>query len=344
MPRGLNRTNLNTTGTSYRNGSPVTLPINFGTALIIPHDFGNDVTWSPDPSHFGSAVTIPHVFGNVIGSSTPVTYSISGTISGSGGAGATVVLSGASSGTTTADGSGNYSFAGLSSGAYVITPSNTGFVFTPANQSEILSGNITGVNFSSAAAIAFVASAVNTYPSHIATMDTTGATLLVGIVSSYGAGTSTLITDSLGNTWVPLTELVAGSTNRTRMSYCYSPTVGVGHTFTTTGTFPGIAVFAFSGITGGTVDSNQTGGLNSPAQPGSITPSAGAIVLSGFGSNGTIASVSVDSGFTGLIEQASPSLETLAGAYLLNAANSPLNPIWTATASDTMQCVIASFS
>ncbi len=78
MPCGLVRKNLNITGVSFRNGSPVTLP----------HDFGNPVNWqTPDPTHFGNPVPPldpsfnsnpvnwainPSHFGNIIGPTTPV--------------------------------------------------------------------------------------------------------------------------------------------------------------------------------------------------------------------------------------------------------------------------------
>ncbi len=83
------------------------------------------------------------------------TFSISGTISPTtGGSGATVTLSGAATATTTADGAGNYTFGGLGNGTYTVTPTNTGFTFTPANQSVTVSGaNITGVNFTASAQV-----------------------------------------------------------------------------------------------------------------------------------------------------------------------------------------------
>src|SRR5205085_4807188 len=53
----------------------------------------------------------------------PVLSTISGTIGPiSLGAGASVALTGAASTTTTADSSGNYSFAGLANGVYTVTP------------------------------------------------------------------------------------------------------------------------------------------------------------------------------------------------------------------------------
>ena len=61
-------------------------------------------------------------------------YTISGTISGAGGAGATVTLSGTSQATVTADASGNFTFANVFGGNYSITPSQTGYVFVPGSQ------------------------------------------------------------------------------------------------------------------------------------------------------------------------------------------------------------------
>jgi hypothetical protein len=81
------------------------------------------------------------------------TFSISGTISpAANGSGATVALSGAASATTTADTSGNYSFNGLANGNYTVTPSKTGFSFSPVNQAVPVSGaNITAINFTASA-------------------------------------------------------------------------------------------------------------------------------------------------------------------------------------------------
>jgi hypothetical protein len=74
------------------------------------------------------------------------TYSISGTITGGGGS--TVTLSGAASASVPADSSGNYTFANLANGSYTITPSKTGFTFTPATRSVVVSGaNQSSVDF-----------------------------------------------------------------------------------------------------------------------------------------------------------------------------------------------------
>jgi hypothetical protein len=85
---------------------------------------------------------------------TPVpTWSISGNISpASLGSGTLLTLSGTPSTTTTADNLGNYTFAGLGNGTYMITPTQTGDSFTPANQTVTVNGaNLLNVNFSAQA-------------------------------------------------------------------------------------------------------------------------------------------------------------------------------------------------
>jgi hypothetical protein len=63
-------------------------------------------------------------------------------------ASATVSYTGTSSGSVSADGSGNYSIPSLGPGSYTITPSKTGFTFSPVNSAQtITNANITGVNF-----------------------------------------------------------------------------------------------------------------------------------------------------------------------------------------------------
>ena len=69
------------------------------------------------------------------------------------GSGATVALSGGASASATADSSGNYTFAGLANGSYMVTPKHTGYAFTPGNQSATVNGaNVSGVNFTANAA------------------------------------------------------------------------------------------------------------------------------------------------------------------------------------------------
>lgn len=84
--------------------------------------------------------------------SSPVTgtFTISGTISpASAGSGASLTLSGPATANVSADTSGNYSFTGLVNGTYVVTPTHSGFSFSPTLQTVTLNGaNATSINFS----------------------------------------------------------------------------------------------------------------------------------------------------------------------------------------------------
>ena len=77
------------------------------------------------------------------------TFSLSGTISpAAAGSGATVTISGGVNGSTTADSSGNYTFANLDAGSYTVSPSKPGATFSPASQAvTISSANVGQVNF-----------------------------------------------------------------------------------------------------------------------------------------------------------------------------------------------------
>src|SRR5208283_4004135 len=91
-------------------------------------------------------------------STTPIppgqTYSLSGQVTPTAaGNGVTATLSGGATGTATADSSGNFTFTGLSSGNYAVTPSKTGYVFTPTSLAVTISGaDVAGVNFIGAVA------------------------------------------------------------------------------------------------------------------------------------------------------------------------------------------------
>jgi hypothetical protein len=79
------------------------------------------------------------------------TYTISGTVSGNL-AGVTINLTGTSSASTTTASDGTYSFTGLSAGSYTITPSKTGYTFSPASLNPtVTSSNVTGQDFTASA-------------------------------------------------------------------------------------------------------------------------------------------------------------------------------------------------
>jgi hypothetical protein len=73
------------------------------------------------------------------------TVLISGNV---GAANVTISYVGPTSGSVLSDASGNYSISGAQTGSYTVTPTKTGFSFTPVNQTVVVSGvNIGGINF-----------------------------------------------------------------------------------------------------------------------------------------------------------------------------------------------------
>ncbi|MGC8724223.1 MAG: PKD domain-containing protein [Acidobacteriota bacterium] len=92
----------------------------------------------------GATSTDSHLSIQVTPSST---YSISGTVTlGTLGLQGVTVSTGSTS--TITDGSGNYTLTGLVNGSYTVTPTLTGYAFSPSSQSIAINGaNVTGVNF-----------------------------------------------------------------------------------------------------------------------------------------------------------------------------------------------------
>lgn len=80
-------------------------------------------------------------------------YTLAGTVSGAVQQGVQVNLTGAATATATTDASGNYSFAGLANGGYTVTPTLTGYTFTPASLAVTLNGASAGANNFTAAAV-----------------------------------------------------------------------------------------------------------------------------------------------------------------------------------------------
>ena len=117
-------------------------------ALATGVDGANGVFTSSSTSVFpSSSYNASNYWVDVIYATT-TTHTLGGVISGPGAAGATVVLSGTASATTTTDAFGNYSFSGLADGTYTVTPSATGFSFNPGSQTITISGaHNLGVNF-----------------------------------------------------------------------------------------------------------------------------------------------------------------------------------------------------
>jgi hypothetical protein len=154
------------------------------------------------------------------------TFTISGTISGTGGPGATVNLTGAATATVTANASGVYTFSGIANGSYTVTPTKAGFTFTPASQAVTVSGANATANFSSAA------------QASIWNSSTTPATLDSGDVNAIEVG-------------VKFRADTAGSITGIRFYKATTNTgTHTGHLWSSTGTLLGTATFTSESASG----------------------------------------------------------------------------------------------
>ena len=98
--------------------------------------------WPQVSTHFGGVVP------DGDNGTTPTTYSVSGTITTSAGAGIANVVVSTGSASATTNSSGAYTLSGLANGTYTLTPSLSGYTFSPTSRSVTVNGaNVTGQNF-----------------------------------------------------------------------------------------------------------------------------------------------------------------------------------------------------
>jgi hypothetical protein len=279
-------------------------------------------TYAVTPSHAGDtfspgsqSVTVSQA--NVTGvnfTGAAQTFSISGTISPTaGGSGATVTLSGAANATTTASSSGAYSFTGLGNGTYTVTPSHTGFGFTPGSQSATVSGaSVSGLNFAATAQPGPVFSISGTISpatgGNGATITLSGTANATTTANSAGAytftglanGTYTVSPSHAGFTFNPASQnaTISGA-NITGLNF--AATAQAGPTFSISGTIsPGVggngATVTLGGAANVTTTANGSGaytfaGLSNGAY--TITPSDSGFTFSPVSQNATIAGANV---------------------------------------------------
>ena len=353
MPRGLNRSG------DFRNGTPITLPHEFGTPITEPHDFGNDIT---EPKDFGNPVTwapSPAHFGNIIGVSTPTqptpTFS---PVAGAYAAVQTVTItsSGADAIYYTTDGSTPTISSTLYSGPVTVAVTET--LKALAVRSGYTNSAIGSADYTIAAptpallASAAVAGTQSGSAGVITTapIDTTGASMIVAIVSTYsgiGGPLDPIITDSAGgNVWLPCQA--PGSQINSRdfpwMFYVSSPVTNAAHTASVN--WPGqpadssIIFLAFSGTAAVAAFEGQVFTV-STTHGGAITPAnIGDLVISTANADNYFQgspSFVIDSGFVPIFmpvlgEQGNGN--NLAAAYKFVANVTADNPAWSGIATN----------
>lgn len=138
-------TSVSLTATASASGAYTISNVPNGSYTVTPTK--NGYTFSL-PS---ASVSIMNANGTANFLASPVaTYTISGTVTPlPGGAGTLLTLSGSPSSTTTADSvTGAYSFPGLGNNTYTVTPSKTGYTFTPPSQMVTVNGaDMPNINF-----------------------------------------------------------------------------------------------------------------------------------------------------------------------------------------------------
>ncbi len=221
------------------------------------------------------------------------TFSISGTIGGAGGNGASVTLSGAGSATTTANASGAYTFSGLASGTYTVTPSHAGFTFSPGSQNATVSGaNVTGINFTAAAQTFSISGTISGSGGNGATVTLSGASTATTTANASGAytfsglanGTYTVTPSHAGFTFSP------GSQNATVSGASVS---GLNFAAIT----PSGPIFSISGTIGGTGGNGASVTLSGAGSATTTANASGAYTFSGLAS-GTYTVTPSHAGFT----------------------------------------------
>ena len=177
-------------------------------------------------------------------------------------------------------------------------------------------------------------------------IDTTGATLLVLVTEQRGSpGGAGVVTEPYGNSWVTLSFVSNECGMRMYYSYTHGGaplSVGAGHTFTFSPQGGGswysvVDVYAFSGtMTSGDPFDAQNAGTTSEGapynqiRPGSVTPTNdNSLIVTGFAHGDISGTPSIDSSFTGLLDEISD--QGAAAAYLIQTTKGAVNPLWSKT-------------
>lgn len=183
-------------------------------------------------------------------------------------------------------------------------------------------------------------------------IDTTGATILICVVSNYEVSAAPTLSDSKTNTWNGLTVRSNGAVanDEVRIFYATNPTVGTLHTFTVTGTgsYSLVAVAAFSGAATTTpfdVENGAVAGANTSLATGSITPSENdELIIAGISfENPDTLSIDQAMTITNQVPWSSGVTFGCALAYKIQTTAAAINATWSWTTSDNIAVAIGSF-
>jgi hypothetical protein len=172
-------------------------------------------------------------------------------------------------------------------------------------------------------------------------INTTGANLLIISISSYDPGGAVTVSDSNGNTYIPL-GLIRNGPTRSQILYSFGTIFGSGHTFTATGigVYPVIIAYAFSGVTNYHSESTNIGTTVSNLASGNLTPSAnGALIFTNVcGQNAVTDSISGGYALTTRPFSGGNNMQGSA-AWLIQTIAATINPTWTFSPNQGSTCV-----
>jgi len=221
--------------------------------------------------------------GTSSGTSTTTTpgLGISGAVSGVALQGVHVKLSGATTGDTTTNASGAYSFTGLVAGDYTVTPSLAGFIFSPVSDVVTVSAaDVIGNNFTETASAP---------ASSVISGTASGAVAQNVLITLSGANTGSVLTDSSGN--YLFSGLAAGSyaVTPSLAGFIFSPVSSVVTTtsgisasgFNFTATADASSASSLSGSVSGAVVKNVTINLTGANTGSALTDENGKFSFSG---------------------------------------------------------------
>jgi hypothetical protein len=168
------------------------LPVNGPGAPLAGITFGGSPVTYTTPTIKGVTYAMFSAAAGTYQATYAPTYSVSGTIGGSATAATVTLTSGATTVASTTASAGAYSFTGIANGSYTVTPTSTGFAFSPASQPVTVNGaNVTVPPFSSAAQTYTISGTINGAGDNAATLTLTSGITTVAIVMSTSAGAYT---------------------------------------------------------------------------------------------------------------------------------------------------------
>ena len=299
-----------------------------GTYTVTPSKTGYTFT----PSSQSVTISGANATANFTAATSSTTYTITGTVSGATTSGITVTLSGTSSGTATTASDGTYSLTGLANGTYTVTPSKTGYSFTPASQSVTISGANATANFTAAASsttysITGTVSGAATSGVTIALSGTSSATATTGADGAYSFtglanGSYALTPSKTGYTFTPGIRGVTISGANATADFTDAAATG---TYSITGLVSGAATsgvtVTLSGTSSGTATTGADGTYSlaglvngvytiTPSKTGySFTPNSHSVTISGANATAdfTAAAATGTYSITGLVSGAATS-------------------------------------